>query len=409
MSIPQNDSNSNKTVIGADVSKDAIEISVNGNKTHTVQNTQKGIRALIKRLQKNRPDLVVFEPTGGYERKLANLLADAEIAYHRCYPNTVHHFARSLGVRAKTDALDAKILALYGLKNDLKPTPPPDPIAEEGRRWLKMRADVVKTIVQYSNREHLLEGQEQQEMTDEIVQSLKKKRNKALLKALEQIKESPDLRRRFDLLKSVPGFGDLVAAYLVLFVPELGFRSGKQISSLLGLAPWARESGKSYGRRRIRGGRGHVRSTLYMSAMSAIRHNPDLKAFNERLVGRGKPKMVALAAVIRKLAVLANAILKRGTPWSPSAPPPAASSEESASPEAEKAPPAETPSAPSSVESGDGALAELGDAPACLRRRSTSGAVDTTRTLNDSSAVSVASAEKGSPRRLSGPSESKNG
>ena len=123
--------------------------------------------------------MVVFEPTGGYERKLASLLADAEIAYHRCHPNFVHHFARSLGVRAKTDALDAKILALYGLKNDLKPIPPPEPIAEMGRQWLKMRADAVKTIVQYANREHHLEDQEMEETTDEIVQFMEKKRDKA--------------------------------------------------------------------------------------------------------------------------------------------------------------------------------------------------------------------------------------
>ena len=279
MSIAQNDNNSNKTVIGADASKDAIEISVNGNKTDTVQNTQKGIQALIKRLKKSRPDMVVFEPTGGYERKLANMLADAEIAYCRCHPNYVRHFARSLGVRAKTDALDAKILALYGLKNDLEPTTPPDPIAAEGQYWLKMRMDTVKTAAQYANRKRHLEGQATGETAGTIVRFMKEMREAAMLKALAQIKKCPDLRRRFRLLQSVPGFGDLIAAYLVLFVPELGCRSGKQISSLLGLAPWARESGKSYGRRRIRGGRGHVRSLLYMSAISAVQHNPDMKVF----------------------------------------------------------------------------------------------------------------------------------
>ena len=406
MSIAQNDKNINKTVIGADVSKDSIEISVNGNKSDTVQNTPKGVQALIKRLQKNRPDMVVFEPTGGYERKLANMLAAAEIAYHRCHPNYIRYFARSLGVRAKTDALDAKILALYGLKNDLEPTPPPDPIAEEGQYWLKMRMDTVKTAVQYANRKRHLEDHETGKMAETIVRFMKETGESAMQKALAQIKKCPDLHRRFGLLKSVPGFGDLIAAYLVLFVPELGCRSGKQISSLLGLAPWARESGKSYGRRRIRGGRGHVRSLLYMSAMSAVRHNPDMKAFYERLLRFGKPKKVALAAVIRKLAVLANAILKRGTPWSSSAP---ASSEASASPEAENAPQAEAPAASSSGEFGDGALAGLGDGPASLGRRSTQGVVDATRILNDGSVVSFGSAEKRSPRRSFGTSESKNG
>ena len=365
MSIAQNDKNINKTVIGADVSKDSIEISVNGNKSDTVQNTPKGVQALIKRLQKNRSDMVVFEPTGGYERKLANMLAAAEIAYHRCHPNYVRYFARSLGVRAKTDALDAKILALYGLKNDLEPTPPPDPIAEEGQYWLKMRMDTVKTAVQYANRKRHLEDHETGKMAETIVRFMKETGESAMQKALAQIKKCPDLHRRFGLLKSVPGFGDLIAAYLVLFVPELGCRSGKQISSLLGLAPWARESGKSYGRRRIRGGRGHVRSLLYMSAMSAV---------------------------------LANAILKRGTPWSSSAP---------ASPEAENAPQAEAPAASSSGEFGDGALAGLGDGPASLGRRSTQGVVDATRILNDGSVVSFGSAEKRSPRRSFGTSESK--
>ena len=266
--------------------------------------------------------------------------------------------------------------------------------------------DTVKTAVQYANRKRHLEDHETGKMAETIVRFMKETGESAMQKALAQIKKCPDLHRRFGLLKSVPGFGDLIAAYLVLFVPELGCRSGKQISSLLGLAPWARESGKSYGRRRIRGGRGHVRSLLYMSAMSAVRHNPDMKAFYERLLRFGKPKKVALAAVIRKLAVLANAILKRGTPWSSSAP---ASSEASASPEAENAPQAEAPAASSSGEFGDGALAGLGDGPASLGRRSTQGVVDATRILNDGSVVSFGSAEKRSPRRSFGTSESKNG
>ncbi len=319
MTIPRNDANNNKIAAGIDVSKDTLEISINGGETSTIKNAANPIKRFIKRLLTTHPNInmVVFEPTGGYERKLASLLAEAEIPYHRCHPNFAHNFIRSYSVRAKTDALDAKMLALYGLSRDLKPTKPIDPVVKKARRWMTIRMQLVKTITQWTNRKHLLDGEATKDATEEIIQSLKERRDAAEREALALVKKEAELREKFSLLKSIPGFGVLISAYLVLYVPELGNRSGRQICSLLGLAPWAHESGKSTGRRRIWGGRSDVRALLYMSAMSAIRFNPDMKAFYERLKENGKPGKAALAAVMRKLAVLANAILKRGTPWVP--------------------------------------------------------------------------------------------
>ncbi len=319
MNIPRHDENSNKIAAGIDMSKDTLEISINGGKTSTIKNAASAIKRFIKRLLMTYPDInmVVFEPTGGYERKLASLLAEAEIPYRRCHPNYPHHFIRSYSVRAKTDALDAKMLALYGLSRDLEPTKPIDPVVKKARRWMTIRMQLVKTITQWTNRLHLLEGEPTEAATEQLRDTLKEERKAAEREALALIKKKPDLYKRFRLLKSIPGFGDLLSAYLVLHVPELGNRSGREIGSLLGLAPWARESGKSIGRRRIWGGRSDVRALLYMSAMSAIRFNPDMKPFYERLKENGKPGKAALVAVMRKLAVLANAILKRGTPWVP--------------------------------------------------------------------------------------------
>ncbi len=370
MSLTQTKTNSNKIVAGIDVSKDTLEISINGGKTSTIKNAASPIKRFIKRLLTTHPNInmVVFEPTGGYERKLASLLAEAEIPYRRCHPNYPHHFARSQRVRAKTDPLDAKMLALYGLKNDLEPTKPIDPVVKKARRWMTIRMQLVKTITQWTNRKHLLDSEATKDATEEIVQSLKEKRDAAEQECLALVKKNADLHAKFRLLESIPGFGVLISAYLVLYVPELGARSGRQICSLLGLAPWARESGKSTGRRRIWGGRSDVRALLYMSAMSAIQYNPDMKAFYERLTDRGKPGKVALTAVMRKLAVLANAILKRGTPWVPSDELPSlALSEESASSDeqdetAAAAPSEESGSSDASVAAPTGTSASLDEA-----------------------------------------------
>ncbi len=347
MNIPRHDENSNKIVAGIDASKDTLEISINSGKTSTIKNAASPIKRFIKRLLTTRPDInmVVFEPTGGYERKLASLLAEAEIPYRRCHPNFAHNFIRSYSVRAKTDALDAKMLALYGLSRDLKPTKPIDPVVKKARRWMTIRMQLVKTITQWTNRKHLLDGEATKDATEEIIQSLKEKRDAAEREALALVKKEAELREKFSLLESIPGFGVLISAYLVLHVPELGRRSGSQICSLLGLAPWARESGKSTGRRHIWGGRSDVRALLYMSAMSAIRFNPDMKVFYERLKENGKPGKAALVAVMRKLAVLANAILKRETPWVPlDELHSLASSEESASSDEQDETEAEAPS-----------------------------------------------------------------
>ena len=185
--------------------------------------------------------------------------------------------------------MDAKMLALYGLSRDLEPTKPIDPLVKDARCWIAMSRQLVKMTTQLINRLHLLKGEPTEAATKKLRDTLKEERKAAEREALAWIKKEAELREKFSLLKSIPGFGDLLSAYLVLHVPELGNRSGRHICSLLGLAPWAHESGKSTGRRRIWGGRSDVRALLYMSAMSAIRFNPDMKVFYERLKENGKP------------------------------------------------------------------------------------------------------------------------
>ncbi len=218
MSLTQTKTNSNKIVAGIDASKDTLEISINGGETSTIKNAASPIKRFIKRLLTTHPNInmVVFEPTGGYERKLASLLAEAEIPYRRCHPNFAHNFIRSYSVRAKTDALNAKMLALYGLSRDLESTTPIDPIVKDARCWMTMDRQLVKMTTQLTNRLHLLEGEPTEAATKKLRDTLKEERKAAEREALALIKEKPDLYKRFRLLKSIPGFGDLISAYLVL-------------------------------------------------------------------------------------------------------------------------------------------------------------------------------------------------
>ena len=304
-----------KVMAGIDVGKRSLDVSVAAGPARRFDNTPAGRTALVEWLERQGATEVVCEPTGGYERPLVRRVQATGWPIHLVHPNRVRHFARAAGNPAKTDALDAQRLARYGMAFEL-----PRPLAKEADRevvqdLLRRRKQLVNQRVQ--ERHRLDQGQTEGarlsierhlQWLDEEISQL----DEAYQQALEH---SVSLAEAAALYRSVPGVGELTAATLVGYLPELGHYSGKEVTSLVGLAPWANDSGRQQGYRSIRGGRGTVRKVLYLAALAAIRCNDDLKRFYQRLCTRGKTGKVALVAVMRKLLLVLNAIAQRGSPW----------------------------------------------------------------------------------------------
>lgn len=309
-------------VVGIDVSKAHLDVSVAGGPSRRFANSEPAIAGLVKWLGDQPVLWVVYEPTGGYERLLAQTLAAAGLPAHRAHPNRVRAYAQACGLLAKTDRLDAQVLARYGAAFDgpgpsqLEPSQLDDePIRAELRDLLRRREQLVRQRVQELNRldkglstgaaastrRHLAWLDQEIAQLDAEYQAL--------------LASSAALSQQAELYRSVPGIGPVTAATLVAELPELGWCDGKALTALSGLAPWARDSGRQRGQRHIRGGRGTVRRVLYLAAQSAARHHPNLRDFYQGLCARGKAKKSALVAVMRKLLLQLNAIARRGTPW----------------------------------------------------------------------------------------------
>jgi transposase len=304
------------TIVGIDVSKDRLDVAVRPNgEVFTIERNPVGLEQLTLRLEAMCPDLVALEATGGFETIVAAALAAARLPVVVVNPAQIRAFARAIGQRAKTDPIDAAVIAHFAEAT----RPVPRPLPDEATRLL---ADLV------GRRRQIIEmmGAERQREKRVTVPRLRKSIVR-LLKALEReltsvdtdindaVQGSPAWREKEDLLASVPGVGPTIARTLIAELPELGQLSRRQVAALAGLAPFTRQSGQWRGRSFIGGGRTAVRAALFMGAMVAKRHNPTLKAFFDRLVAAGKPKMVALIAVARKLLTILNAILRDRRPW----------------------------------------------------------------------------------------------
>lgn len=304
------------TIVGIDVSKDRLDVAVRPNgEVFTIERNPVGLEQLTLRLEVMCPDLVALEATGGFETIVAAALAAARLPVVVVNPAQIRAFARAIGQRAKTDPIDAAVIAHFAEAT----RPVPRPLPDEATRLL---ADLV------GRRRQIIEmmGAERQREKRVTVPRLRKSIVR-LLKALEReltsvdtdindaVRGSPAWREKEDLLASVPGVGPTIARTLIAELPELGQLSRRQVAALAGLAPFTRQSGQWRGRSFIGGGRTAVRAALFMGAMVAKRHNPTLKAFFDRLVAAGKPKMVALIAVARKLLTILNAILRDRRPW----------------------------------------------------------------------------------------------
>jgi transposase len=301
--------------IGIDVSKDHLDVAARpSGESWQVANTEVGIATLVKRLAKLQPTLVVLEATGRLESAAVSALAVAEIPLAIVNPRQVRDFARSTGKLAKTDKLDAQVLARFADAVRPEPRPLPDETQQRLEALLVRRRQLLGMITAERNRRRRAPALTRAEIDERIawlqvrVEAIEDELNKT-------IRSSPLWREKVALLRSVPGVGPMLAATIVAQLPELGVLTHKEIASLVGVAPLNRDSGHWRGKRTIWGGRPQVRAALYMSALVATQFNPRIRPFYQRLLATGKPKKLALTACMRKLLTILNAIAHRGQPW----------------------------------------------------------------------------------------------
>lgn len=301
--------------VGVDVAKAELVWAVRPNETSgTVPNDEAGIARLLDVVQRLAPTLVVLEATGGHERALVAALAAAGLPVVVANPRQVRDFAKGTGQLAKTDRLDAQILALFAERVRPEPRPLPDAAAQGLIGLLARRRQLLEMLTAERNRLGTAVPAVHRSLTAHI-RWLERQLDDVDRDLDAAVKASPVWRAKEDLLRSVPGIGRVVSRTLLANLPELGRLSHKQIAALVGVAPLARDSGTLRGRRLVWGGRAPVRAVLYMGALVASRRNPVIRAFYTRLVTAGKPKKVALTACMRKLLTILNAMMRTDTRW----------------------------------------------------------------------------------------------
>jgi transposase len=311
-------SSAQEVYVGVDVSKARLDIALRPTGDRfDVTNDHSGINSLINRLQAACPALVVLEATGGFERCVAAALATAGIPLAVVNPRQARDFAKATGRLAKTDRIDAEVLAHFGEAVRPQPKPIPNQQAQEFAAILARRRQIVEMITAEKNRLGATASKPVKKRIEAHISWLEKELSRTDSDLDETIQASAIWRENEALLKSVPGVGPVLARTLLAELPELGDGqiSPKQLAALVGVAPLNRDSGTLRGRRTVWGGRERVREALYMGTLLATRFNPTIKEFYERLCGGGKPKKVALVACMRKLLLILNAIVKNHTPW----------------------------------------------------------------------------------------------
>ncbi len=306
---------SQSVFVGIDVSKARLDVALRPTgETWSVTNNEAGIAELVRRLKQARVELVVLEATGRLEVDAVAALAQKSIPVAVINPRQVRDFARSLGRLAKTDGIDAEVLAHFAQAVQPEPRPISTAESELLGALLARRRQLIEMLVAEKNR-----------LT--MAPSAVRERLKAHIRYLQSelegldddlsqlLKDSPVWREKDDLLRGVPGIGPVVSMTLLAELPELGTLDRRKIASLAGVAPFNCDSGQRKGKRATWGGRAPVKTALYMSVLSATRYNPTIKQFYQRLLDQGKPRKLALVACMRKLLTILNSMLKRHTNW----------------------------------------------------------------------------------------------
>ena len=304
--------------VGIDVSKDRLDVAVRpSGESFAVGRTGAGIDDLIERLKPLSIRLVAIEATGGFETVVAAGLAGASLPVVVVNPAQVRAFAQALGKRAKTDPIDAAVIAHFAEATKPQLRKLPDATTRLLADLVARRRQIVEMIAAESQRARHVTAPRLKKSIARLRKALEKELSELDDDISDQVRGSPAWAEKEDLLTSVPGIGATIARTLIAELPELGSLDRRQIAALAGLAPWTRQSGQWRGKSFIGGGRASVRRVVFMGAMVAARFNPTLKLFRDRLVAAGKPKLVAIVAVARKLLTILNAILRDKTPWHP--------------------------------------------------------------------------------------------
>lgn len=301
--------------VGIDVSKATLDVACYQSKElKQFKNDPKGISELVEWMQSIQPRLIVLEATGGLELPCVAELNHAHIPISVVNPGRVRGFARSIGQLAKTDKLDAKVIAHFGQATKPEPRRTPTEQEEVLSALLTRRRQVVEMLTAEKNRLHsarLNMGS----FIQKHIQCLQQELSSLDDEISKHIHQSQEWKHKADLLMGIPGVGKVTAATMLALLPELGTINRQQIAALVGVAPVNKDSGRRSRKRRVFGGRANVRSVLYMAALSASKHNPRIKAFYNRLLDNGKEKKVALTACMRKLLVIMNAIIRSNQPF----------------------------------------------------------------------------------------------
>lgn len=306
--------------LGIDVSKRVLDVCILSESDHygesfTVANDHEGVDEILSRLGQSVPKLVVMEATGKYERLAATSIAAAGITVAIVNPRQARDFAKAMGKLAKTDKIDAFVLARFAKVMEPHPTAMPDEEALALQGILARRRQLIEMRTAEGNRLKMASAKALAKRIEAHIVWLEKeieRTDKDLDKAVE---DSESFKAKESMLRSVPGVGRVLARTLLAELPELGNITHKRLCSLVGVAPFNRDSGQWSGKREVWGGRASVRAALYMGTLVATRHNPAIKEFYERLIEAGKPKKVALVACMRKLLSILNALMRDGALW----------------------------------------------------------------------------------------------
>jgi len=302
--------------VGIDVSKDRLDVHIlPQDETFFVERNGRGLSTLVERLRPVLPSLIVVEATGGFESTTAAALASAGLPLVIVNPAQIRHYAQALGKRAKTDPIDAMVIARFAA--DIRPEVRtlPDEMTQFLADLVARRRQIVEMLQGERQREKRATIKRVKKSLARLIAALEKELAELDQEIDDTVRGSPAWREKEDLLASVPGVGPQTARTLLAELPELGSLDRKTVASLAGLAPYTRQSGRWKGKSMIAGGRKTVRSALFIAAMVACRYNPVLKAFYDRLLKAGKSKVLAITAVARKLLTILNAILRDKKPW----------------------------------------------------------------------------------------------
>jgi transposase len=303
--------------VGIDVSQAQLDVAI-GKEGETWQaaNTAGGIRSTVARLAAYRPLLIVVESTGGLEKPLVRALQEIDLPVALVHPGRVRKFAAGIGWLAKTDRLDARLLAWFAFSAHPHPKPRPVPAQEALSELVRRRHQIVEMLTAERNRRSTCPSS-MSEGLEEHIAWLTHERDRLTTEIETMLSTQPEFQAKDTVLQSTKGVGPILSATLQAELPELGKYSHKQIAALVGVAPYSKDSGRSQGKRQIKGGRSGVRCTLYLATMSATRYNPVIRAHYQQLLARGKLAKVALVACMRKLLVILNAMLRDMRPWQP--------------------------------------------------------------------------------------------